>query len=390
MEYEKRQGGYYVKFDIDLYRSLFVNRNDVFAVQQPKGMYFPERRPLINDDVQRHLDGEWSIGTYAIDPSNQSVSNIVFDLDILDEEAATTLCQLAEQLVSSVTPEPQGSLMREFSGNKGTHVWLFLSEPVPAEKVRRWIAADFMPKWQEIAGEKGWPTALEVFPKQDRVDPDGFGNLVKLPFGVHAVSENRSTPVPYKDWPTDIEDVWPLDAELVPEREHVGPVRHNRIRRERDGQEETKSPFACIDEIMHNGVGSGMRDNAMFHLALYLNGHGFTEQQALESCLAANDKFDPPMGEREVEVKVNAAFSGRYESAGCGADWLKGFCPGPCQQNWHVSGRKTKAGILDSIKENDAIEVEIISITSLDGRKRITLRHPDALNNPTLVVKGNK
>ena len=89
-------------------------------------------------------------------------------------------------------------------------------------------------------------------------------------------------------------------------------------------------------------------------------------------------------------MKVNAAFSGRYESAGCGADWLKGFCPGPCQQNWHVSGRKTKAGILDSIKENDAIEVEIISITSLDGRKRITLRHPDALNNPTLVVKGNK
>ena len=261
---------------------------------------------------------------------------------------------------------------------------------LPNARVQRKQRNTCLPQWQEIAGEKGWPTALEVFPKQDRVDPDGFGNLVKLPFGVHAVSDNRSTPVPYGNWPTNIEDVWPLDSELVPEREHVGPVRHNRIRRERDGQEETKSPFACIDEIMHNGVGSGMRDNAMFHLALYLNGHGFTEQQALESCQAANDKFDPPMGEREVEVKVNAAFSGRYESAGCGADWLKGFCPGPCQQNWHVSGRKTKAGILDSIKENDAIEVEIISITSLDGRKRITLRHPDALNNPTLVVKGNK
>ena len=251
-----QQGGCYVQFDIDLYRSLFVNRNDVFAVQQPKGMYFPERRPLNNDDVQRHLNGEWSIGTYAIDPSNQSVSNIVFDLDILDEEAATTLCRLVEELVCVEINEDNAlCLMREFSGNKGTHVWLFLSEPVLAEKVRRWIAADFMPKWQQVAGEKGWPTALEVFPKQDRVDPEGFGNLVKLPFGVHAVSGNQSVPVAYGNWPTDIEDVWPLDSELVPDREPVGPVRHNRLRRERDGDAETKSPFACIDEIMHNGVG---------------------------------------------------------------------------------------------------------------------------------------
>jgi hypothetical protein len=377
-----------VKFDIDLYRSLFVNRQDVFAVQQPKGMYFPERRPLVNEDVQRHLNGEWSIGTYAIDPSNQSVSNIVFDLDILDEEAAVTLCQLVENLVAEISSDPHQSLMREFSGNKGTHVWLFLSEPVPAEKVRRWIAADFMTKWQEIAAEKGWPTALEVFPKQDRVDPEGFGNLVKLPFGVHAVSGNRSTPVEYKNWPNSIEDVWPLDAELIPERESTQPTRHNRLRRERSGDEETKSPFSCVDEIMHNGVGAGMRDNAMFHLALYCTGHGFTEQQALETCLAANDKFDPPMNDRDVENKVSAAYSGRYESAGCGADWLRNFCPGPCQQGWHVSGKTTKAGVLDSISVNEAVEVEVLSITSLDGRKRITLRHPDALNNPTLVVKG--
>ena len=385
----KQQGGFSVSPDIDLYKSLFVNRTDVFAVQQPKGMYFPERREITNDDIIRHLSGEWSIGTYAINPANQSVMNVVFDLDVLDELAADTLCSLVTEMLAPISDTPQQHVIREFSGNKGTHVWLFLSEPVTAEKIRRWIAADFMGKWQEIAAENGWPTALEVFPKQDTVATDGFGNLVKLPLGRHAVSGNYSHFVQYEDWPTNIQDIWPLDAELVPERESVTPTRHRRLRRERSGDEETRSPFSCVDEIMHNGVGAGMRDNAMFHLALYCTGHGFTEEQALETCLSANDKFDPPMNEREVETKVTAAYSGRYESAGCGADWLRNFCPGPCQQGWHVSGRTTKPGVLDSIKLNDAVEVEVISITSLDGRKRITLRHPDALNNPTLVAKGN-
>lgn len=374
--------------DLDLYRSLFVNRSDVFAVQQSKGMYFPCRRELTNDDIASHLNAETSIGTYVIDPSNQSVRNIVFDLDILDETAATTLCGLVHKMVEPYTDNAEKCLIREFSGNKGTHVWLFLSEPVPAEKVRRWVAAEFMPKWQIVAAENGWPTALEVFPKQDTVAADGFGNLVKLPLGCHAVSGAFSTFVAYENWPTDIEDVWPLDSTLVPDCEQIAPVRRASIRRERNGEAATRSPFACIDEIMQNGVGQGMRDNAMFHLALYCNGHGFTEEQALETCLSANDHFDPPLGERDIEQKVHHAFSGRYESAGCGADWLRNFCPGPCQQGWHVSGKKVKAGILDSVKEHDAIEVEVACIIAMDGRRRITLRHPDALNTPTLVVKG--
>ena len=373
--------------DLDLYRSLFVNRSDVFAVQQPKGMYFPERRPLTNDDITKHFNGEWSIGTYVIDPETQCVSNVVFDLDVLDVLAANTLCELVEAMLLEHCDMPHLSLLREFSGNKGTHVWLFLSEPVPAEKVRRWVAADFMPKWMEVAEANGWPTALEVFPKQDRVEPGGYGNLVKLPFGVHAVSGNQSYIVEYKEWPRDINDIWPFEADMVPDREPVTPQRANRVRRERNNDEETHTPFSCVDEIMHNGAPSGMRDNAMFHLALYCQGHGFTEEQALQTCLEANDKFDPPMGEREVETKVHHAFSGRYESAGCGADWLRNLCPGPCQQGWHVSGKKAKAGVLETAQANDAVEINVISVMSIDGKRRITLGHPDALNNPTLIVR---
>jgi hypothetical protein len=378
--------------DVSLYRSLFINRSDVFAVQQPQGMYFPERRSVEDSDLEAHFAGQKSIGTYVIDPKSQCVSSIVFDLDILDDEAATTLCTLVQEMVTSVTSgiNNEFPLLREVSGNKGTHVWLFLSEPVLAEKVRRWVAADFMPKWMEVASEKGWPTALEVFPKQDRVEENGYGNLVKLPLGKHAVSGNFSHFVPFEEWPTDLENVWPMDSELVPERESVAPMRAQRIRRDRDSNHETHSPFACIDEIMHNGVGQGMRDNAMFHLALFCQGHGFTEEQALQSCLDANDNFDPPMPEREIEQKVSHAYSGRYESAGCGADWLRNICPGPCQAGWHVSGKTVKPNILGTAKENDTIEIEVLSVMSLDGRRRLTLRHPDALNNPTLVVGGNK
>lgn len=373
--------------DLDLYRSLFVNRTDVFAEQQPSGIYLPVRRPLTNEDIQRHLNGEWSIGTYCIDPATQSVRNIVFDLDVLDDRAADTLSRLVEDMVQGVSSTGFCALLREFSGNKGTHVWLFLAEPAPAEKVRRWVAADFMPKWQEVAEHNGWPTALEVFPKQDTVPNDGYGNLVKLPFGVHRVSGARSHAVNYSVWPSDIDGVYPLEAELVPDREPVMPVRHGRTRRVwDDSDEDTHTQFACIDEIMHNGAPSGMRDNAMFHLALYCRGHGYTEDQALDTCMAANEKFDPPMQDREVELKVRHAWTGRYQSAGCGADWLANFCPGPCTEGWHASGKKARAGVLDGVKEGDAIEVNVASITTADGKKRVKLAHPDALNMPTLVV----
>jgi hypothetical protein len=150
--------------NLDLYKRLFIHRTDVFAKQHEGGAYTPVRRPITDEDIEEHLAGLWSIGTYTTEPTDQTVKCVVFDLDTHDPETTEVLMECVERFVVSAGGNTT-SLLRETSGNKGTHVWLFFSEPVEAAKVRRWLARDFLPLWSEASGGVG----LEIFPKQDSV-----------------------------------------------------------------------------------------------------------------------------------------------------------------------------------------------------------------------------
>lgn len=384
--------------DLGRYMDLFVHRSDVYAVQQSSGAYFPELRPITEAEVEEHLAGFASYGTYVIDPADNTCRYLVWDLDIQDPAALDFLQTHVEDMVTGALAAGDdfdtiggefNNLMCEFSGNKGYHVWLFLSEPVPAEKLRRWVSAKFTPKWVEAAQENGWPTAIEVFPKQDGVMEGGFGNLVKLPFGVHAVSGGKSEAVLTDDhwWATDVSEVVPFPVHLVPDCEPVTPLRVSH-RSGGTGDVGPHAPFACIDHIRNEGVGSGHRDRSMFHLALYYYGHGVDQDMALEMCLRANESFDPPMSEGEVASKVASAYRGTYESAACGQDWLADICPGPCKAGWHVarSVSQSEVGVLLRTQAGESIEVDVVSVNEDRTRRRVTIGHADALNQPTLVV----
>lgn len=370
--------------DLQRYRSLFVNRGDVFAVQLPSGAYLPQKRDLTDDDVLEHLAGMWSIGTYVINPENQSVRFICWDLDTHDEATLELLVELVLEMVAGVTEGlpfytdgMYPSLMMERSGNKGTHLWLFLTDPIPAARARAWVERDFTPEWTAL--NKG---AIEVFPKQDAVMEGGFGNLIKLPLGLHAVSERWSEIVPYQGWASSIEEVVPLDSSLVPD---LVPTQVASSTQRRTTGRGPTSPFPCIDQIIERGAGKGQRDNAMFHLALYLQGHAVPEDLALEMCRRANENFDPPVPARDIERKVEQAYSGRYTAANCGSDWLRTFCEGPCRAGWSVKKAPEKGGLAKA-EEGSTVEVQIVSKRVERGRTRFTLSHPDSANNPTLIV----
>ncbi|MBF0469365.1 MAG: DNA primase, partial [Desulfamplus sp.] len=68
----------------------------------------------------------------------------------------------------------------EYSGHKGYHFWYFFSQPVDASKVKSFLTRIAEPVNPDISGFD-----LEVFPKQDKLGSKGFGNLVKLPLGIH-------------------------------------------------------------------------------------------------------------------------------------------------------------------------------------------------------------
>jgi hypothetical protein len=331
--------------DLSKYRSLFVHRDDVFAQQQKDGAYLPVRRALTNEDIEEHLAGLWSIGAYVIDPEGRldadattlnpnTVSYIVFDLDTYSPEAYEWLVECLEELARSVdevsplhplTQFPY--LLMENSGGKGFHAWLFLSEPLPAARVRAWVARDFLPIWNERAdGFDGTP--LEIFPKQDAVPEGGFGNLIKLPLGVHAKSGKRSAFITHQGWANSVDTVERLDVSLIPE------VPASKAARRSDGSLHRSdgsrhAPFACIAKLVDEGAPSGCRDKAMLHLAHYCWGTGVMDyEQVLDTCERVNEEFSPPLPLHVVGQKVQSAQRLEAAHPSCKADWLGDFCPG--------------------------------------------------------------
>jgi len=158
-------------------QDLFVNRNDCYTVQQEgKNEYIVVKKPLAPEIISGHLAGLITIGVFQINPENNKVKWICFDFDgnVLTDEL-----EKAKKLYERLLKNDYHPLL-EFSGRRGYHVWLFI-ESVDAS-VARMFAKDIS---VDIDVD-------EIFPKQDKIEPNEFGGQVKLPLGIHRVSLNRS------------------------------------------------------------------------------------------------------------------------------------------------------------------------------------------------------
>lgn len=155
---------------------LFINRHDAYAIQlDGLNEYKVIKEPLRKDAIAAHLAGRITIGSFQINPEDNKVKWICFDFDgVLKEEL-----EKAKKLYDKLKEQSYSPLL-EFSGRRGYHVWLFM-EPIDAGIARKFateISSDCKPH--------------EIFPKQDKIEKDGFGGQVKLPLGIHRVSNKRS------------------------------------------------------------------------------------------------------------------------------------------------------------------------------------------------------
>jgi len=184
------------------YMELFSGREDAFARQwADKGQgtqgYVPVRRALSPEDVADHLAGRMTYGIYLI-RSDATVKTAVLDADLKSEFRGKRLkaddlqrvrreqAYLVER-VKALSHERGLSPLLELSGGKGFHFWYFFLEPVPAGAAKA-LLSDIR---TGVAGDLS-TFDLEVFPKQDRLSGKGFGNLVKLPLGIHRLSGKPS------------------------------------------------------------------------------------------------------------------------------------------------------------------------------------------------------
>jgi len=135
---------------------------------------------------QQDLRGRFRIGSYspAVDGTTRWLC-IDFDggEDHADRLADPTAAARAARANFGEAGLP--TYLEKSGGGHGWHLWLFFNPPIPAAKARRLAMALLhdqidLASGQRVAVDSG--RGVEIFPKQDRISPDGYGNLVWLPW----------------------------------------------------------------------------------------------------------------------------------------------------------------------------------------------------------------
>ena len=187
---------------IELFRSLFRGRDDVYAIrwQSADGRfgYMPKAdrdwksylrakdeerrkvdrltrkfRPLTDDVVRAHLVGEHTIGIYPLllDETCWLLA-VDFDKKTWQKDATAFLAVCHELKVPA-------ALERSRSGNGG-HVWIFFERAIPATTARK-LGCAILTRTMESRHQVGLDSYDRFFPNQDTMPKGGHGNLIALP-----------------------------------------------------------------------------------------------------------------------------------------------------------------------------------------------------------------
>ncbi|MBF2709989.1 DEAD/DEAH box helicase [Flavobacterium soyangense] len=187
--------------NIQLFKSVFAGREDVFAVRWEKGNksgYMPayfydpyryrahkmnggtfqnyadkEYLALTEKEIEKHLNGEQHIGIYPLLKDNTSWF-IVADFDKVEwlEDCKKFINACNEKGISAY-------LERSRSG-KGGHVWIFFEQRYPAIKSRK-IFISILEQTGVFSLFDKSSSFDRMFPNQDFLSGKGFGNLIALP-----------------------------------------------------------------------------------------------------------------------------------------------------------------------------------------------------------------
>ncbi len=129
--------------------------------------------PLNEEAAQAHLQGQLTIGTYAID-ADDSCAFLACDFDGSGwKEDVSAYRESAKALGIEVAVE------RSRSG-QGAHAWIFFDGKVPARLARN-LGTLILSRCLEARHQLSMDSFDRFFPSQDYVPKGGFGNLIALP-----------------------------------------------------------------------------------------------------------------------------------------------------------------------------------------------------------------
>lgn len=197
---------------IQLFKSVFKGREDVFAVRWEKGnksgyipayfydpyMYRAHKMKggtfqnyndktylkLTEQEIAKHLNGEQLIGVYPLLQDNSSTF-IVADFDEANwiDDARKFMKACSEKNIPAY-------LERSRSGNGG-HVWIFFEQPYPAIRSRKIFISILEQSGAFSVFDKS-SSFDRLFPNQDFLSGKGLGNLIALPLFKKTLEQGNS------------------------------------------------------------------------------------------------------------------------------------------------------------------------------------------------------
>ena len=176
------------------YFRLFVNRR-AYTMQsnrprsestrhyyyRPKDRKTGQGLSLTLDTIRRHLEGEITMGLYAINPATQCSKWVAIDADY--EDSLTDLQKLSFHL------RQDGVESALENSRRGGHLWIFLAEALPARDCRIYVCG--LALRLGIPIKRGRQERIEIFPKHDALKPGRYGNAIRGPLGIHRGASQR-------------------------------------------------------------------------------------------------------------------------------------------------------------------------------------------------------
>ncbi|MBC8551792.1 MAG: hypothetical protein H8D23_19260 [Candidatus Brocadiales bacterium] len=174
---------------VEQFKRLFVNRDDIYSVQQAHGSgYIKTNRPITEQTIKDHMLGKQTIGLYQL--KNNTVKWALIDIDINKEVWSQPGFKVEDwqdkihkqaETIQKILKGRGMTSYRENSGFKGEHVWVFFENPVSSHLVKN-VFDGLFKDMKMVDGEN---MHIEIFPKQSSATDTGPGSLVKAPLGKH-------------------------------------------------------------------------------------------------------------------------------------------------------------------------------------------------------------
>lgn len=242
----------------------YFGSNDYYAMSRSIAgeiSYQPIKQKLTEEIMQSHLNGEIVLGSYHLNAVDNTVNWLGWDIDSDD---LATAREYAKKIIYRLADIPH---CVEFSGSKGYHILIFLSQPMAAEKAKQ--ITEFVRDSQGLP--KTGKSHIECYPKQTILTKSNpMGNLLKIPLGLHPRTHNKSRFV-------DPTNGWENGNEIAPENvltSTVEPAELNQLLHEEGDVQQQ------LIELLCPCWSEGERHNVALYLAGYLAHLGWGMQDA--------------------------------------------------------------------------------------------------------------